>query len=236
MILGRKKRARSDTGEAADNELLDTADGATDDVAEEDAEPDSDQKPTEVDLREDGPFDIEEVDLDADGVERITFGPLIITPFPGLNVQLHGEQSSGKVFALLAAFEQSALELTLFAAPTSGGLATELREDIVDEVVRAGGSAEEGTGPFGSELRAVLPVSGPEGEQLFHVSRFWLVDGPRWLLRGRLLGQAALVEGREAPADVFVEFFRNVVVDRDEAPRVPGELIHLARPEGAAQG
>ena len=79
-------------------------------------------------------------------------------------------------------------------------------------------------------------MEGPEGEQLFHVSRIWLVEGPRWLLRGTLMGRAGMVEGESEPADVFVEFFRNVVVKRDEQPRVPGELIHLAMPTGAAQG
>lgn len=138
--------------------------------------------------------------------------------------------------ALLATFEESGLELALFAAPRSGSLADELREEIIEEATQGGGHAQEAEGPFGPEVRRVMPIDGPEGEQLFHVSRVWLVDGPRWLLRGTLMGQAAMVEGEEPPADVFVEFFRNVVVNRDDAPRVPGELIQLALPEGEVQG
>ena len=41
----------------------------------------------------------------------------------------------------------------------------------------------------------------------------------------------ALVAGEEEPADVFAEFFRNVIVHRDDAPRVPGELITLVLPD-----
>ena len=80
-----------------------------------------------------------------------------------------------------------------------------------------------------------LPLTGPEGEQLFHVSRIWLVEGPRWLLRGTLMGQAGLVEGEKPPADFFVEFFRNLVVRRDDAPRSPGEIIQLALPDTASR-
>ena len=139
--------------------------------------------------------------------------------------------------ALLAAYGESGLELALFAAPRTDGLAEELREETIEEATGAGGHAEIADGPFGPEVRRVLPMEGPEGEQLFHVSRIWLVEGPRWLLRGTLMGRAGMVEGEAEPADVFVEFFRNVVVKRDDAPRVPGELIHLALPQGAdAQG
>ena len=162
------------------------------------------------------------------------FGPLIITPFDGLGLQLHGDPESGVVRALLATYGESGLELALFAAPRTDGLADELREETVEEATQAGGHAELADGPFGPEVRRVLPMEGPEGEQLFHVSRIWLVEGPRWLLRGTLMGRAGMVEGEAEPADVFVEFFRNVVVKRDDAPRVPGEPIHLALPQGAA--
>lgn len=242
MIFGRKARAAEEAelerDEAIETEadLEDAADTDPDDIDEADEADETDEEAAEaaLDPREDGPFDFEEVALDADEVQRITFGPVIITPFEGLGLQLHGNPETGMIQALLATYEESGLELALFAAPRSGSLADELREEIVEEATQGGGHAEEADGPFGPEVRRVMPIDGPEGEQLFHVSRVWLVDGPRWLLRGTLMGQAAMVEGEDAPADVFVEFFRNVVIRRDEAPRVPGELIQLALPEGEA--
>ena len=42
---------------------------------------------------------------------------------------------------------------------------------------------------------------------------------------------AGVPEGEEPPADVFAEFFRNIVVHRDDSPRVPGELLTLTLPE-----
>ena len=237
MIFGRKAREASEDAveiESVDEELLDDEVDATDDQLDEDAGAAEGVADDDFDARVDGPFDFDEVDLDADGVDRVEFGPLIITPFEGLGLQLHGDPNSGTVHALLAAFGDSGLELALFAAPRTGGLAAELREETIEEATQAGGHAGVADGPFGPEIQRVLPMEGPEGEQLFHVSRIWLVEGPRWLLRGTLMGRAGMVEGEAEPADVFVEFFRNIVVKRDDAPRVPGELIHLALPQGAA--
>ncbi|MBK8462741.1 MAG: DUF3710 domain-containing protein [Nigerium sp.] len=227
MIFGRK--AHEGGADAKGSEAL--LDDAAADEAGDGAEPDG-----PFDPRSDGPFDADEVDLDADDVERVTFGPLVITPFDGLNLQLHGDPQSNTIQALLAAYGDSGLELALFAAPRTGGLASELREETIEEATQAGGHAEEAGGPFGPEIRRVLPIEGPEGEQLFHVSRIWLVEGPRWLLRGTLMGRAGMVDGESEPADLFVEFFRNVVVCRDEDPRVPGELIHLAVPGNVTKG
>lgn len=216
MIFGRRNKA-ADPAEVVED--------AFDETSDEDFED------GEFDPRHDGPFDFEEVDLEGDGVERVTFGPLIVTPFDGLNIQLTGDETSGTILALLAVWENSGLELALFAAPTLTGLADELREDIVEEAEQAGGSCQIVDSTFGPELRRVLPLEGPEGEQLFHVSRIWLVDGPRWLLRGTLMGPAAVVENDGPPADAFIELFRNVVVHRDDEPRVPGEVIALALPD-----
>lgn len=231
MIFGRKARGADETKIEAD-EVIENPSTDSDDIVDADEPEDAQGDDEDCDPRADGPFDFEEVALDVDEVQRIEFGPLIITPFEGLGLQLHGNPETGTIQALLATYAESGLEVALFAAPRSGSLAEELREEIIEEATQGGGHAQEAPGPFGPEVRRVMPVDGPEGEQLFHVSRVWLVDGPRWLLRGSLMGQAAMVEGEEAPADVFVEFFRNIVIRRDDAPRVPGELIQLALPEG----
>ncbi len=252
MIFGRKRRGSQPTDEVAVGDLraeeLDADDpeagdadtgGASGGDEEYDApaadDPDAaDDEPAgegDIDPRADGPFDYDEVDLDADNVSRLTFGPLVITPFDGLGLQVHGDEKSSTIYALLALYEGSGLELALFAAPTSGGLAQELREDAIEEAEQSGGNAELLDGPFGPEIRIVLPLEGSEGEQMFRVSRTWMAEGPRWLLRGTLMGAAAMTEGEAPPADVFVEFFRNVVVRRDDTPRVPGERITLALPQ-----
>lgn len=224
---GEAEDGEAEDGEAepdADDELpAELSDDDEDDAADDDVADDTD-------WRADGPFDHDEVDLTADEVERLDLGSLILTPWPGMNLQLHVDEASQQVIAVLAVWEQSGLELALLAAPTSGGLADELLEDLTEEAQQAGGSATTAIGPFGPELRRVLPAEGPAGEQLFQVSRTWFADGPRWLLRGTLLGEGGMTENDEGASAPFVEFFRNVVVRRGDGPMVPGEVIMMTMP------
>jgi len=190
----------------------------------------------DIDWRADGPFDSEEVDLVDDKVTRVDLGALIVTPWEGLGLQLQVNETSKLVQAVTAVWKNSGLEVALFAAPASGGMAEELREDVVDEAEQAGGTATLADGPFGSEVHRVLPQEGPGGEQMFHVSRIWFAEGPRWLLRATLLGEAALGDADAPVVAPFVELFRNLVVRRGDKPMVPGELIPMTLPEGAGEG
>jgi Protein of unknown function (DUF3710) len=190
----------------------------------------------DIDWRADGPFDSEEVDLADDHVTRIDLGALIVTPWEGLGLQLQVNETTKLVQAVTAVWKNSGLEVALFAAPASGGMAEELREDVVDEAEQAGGTATLADGPFGSEVHRVLPQEGPGGEQMFHVSRIWFAEGPRWLLRATLLGEAALGDADAPVVAPFVELFRNLVVHRGDKPMVPGELIPMTLPEGAGEG
>ncbi|MCA0294357.1 MAG: DUF3710 domain-containing protein [Actinobacteria bacterium] len=226
-----------DAAEEADLELEaeDELDDDAEDELDDDADDDLDEDVEEVDWRADGPFDSEEVELGGDHVTRIDLGSLIITPWDGLGLQLQVNEASQAVQAVTAVWKNSGLEVALFAAPASGGLADELREDVVEEAEQGGGNATVADGPFGAEVRRVLPQEGPGGEQLFHVSRIWFAEGPRWLLRGTLLGEAAIGDADAPLVAPFAEFFRNLVVRRGSRPMVPGELIPMKLPEGPAE-
>lgn len=200
--------------------------------AEELVEDDDDQDAVQ-DWREDGPFDLEEVDLSADEFSRIDLGTLILTPWDGLNLQLQVDEATRKVLAVTGVWEDSGLEVALFAAPASGGLAEQHRVAAAQEATEAGGTVEEQIGPFGPELHRVIPQQGPKRERMFHVSRVWYAEGPRWMMRGTLLGEAALDPEDASKAAPFEEFFRNLVVRRGSEPRVPGEPITMTLPQGA---
>lgn len=246
MMFGRNRRAADETPEDPSIDSAETDDAAEiDDLAEldpEDAESGDeaeldelldDDSPGDDDLtdhRGDGPFDIEEVELGGDEVQRIDLGTLIVTPWQGLNLQLQVHEATKQVRAITGIWRRSGIEIALFAAPASGGLAAEQQEELTEQAEQAGGSAELGKGPFGPELRRILPQTGPNGEQLFHVSRLWFAEGPRWLLRGTLMGEAALPDG-DAKAAPFIEFFRNLVVRRGTRPMVPGELLTMELPK-----
>jgi hypothetical protein len=242
VIFGRKRPIEvvEDTDEAEESQAEAVEDaGEPSDVASQGYDLDDDfddEDPLEEeqpDWRADGPFDYEEVEL-SDEVARIDLDTLIVTPWDGLGLQLQVDEQTRQVLAVTGVWGDSGLEVVLFAAPATGGLSAELREEAVEEAAEAGGSAEVTDGPFGREIRRVLPQEGPKGEQLFHVSRVWFAEGPRWLLRGTLLGEAALDSSDETKMAPFLEFFRNLVVRRGSHPMVPGERIVMKLPEGAS--
>lgn len=229
MKFGRKRSSESssDVATAMDEDLdIEVGEAEADEADDEGIEVD------EIDWREDGPFDVSEVELAGDEIERIDLGTLILTPWEGLNLQLQIDEATRAVMAVTGVWAESGLEIALFAAPASGGLADEHRAAATREATEAGGTVEELIGPFGPELRRVIPQPGPKRERLFHVSRIWYAEGPRWMLRGTLLGAAAVDPADETKAAPFLEFFRNLVVRRGSEPRVPGEPITMTLPEG----
>jgi len=227
-------------GDSPDDDESDDADDEDDADEDEEADDDFDgaeAEPAEqVDWRADGPFDYDEVDLDGDGVHRVDLGALIVTPFQDLNLRLSVREETKQADSFVALWQKSGLEVALFAASAGGDLAGEFRDDVLDETQQAGGTAVVEDGPFGPQVHKVVPGSGGNGEDKFHVSRVWLVEGPRWLLRGTLLGPAATGEVDNPDAAPFVEFFRNLVVRRGGKPMVPGDAIPLDVPVAGVEG
>lgn len=244
MIFGRRKRDR-------------------DEVVEEVAEAVTAEEPTEVEpvelgeaesalakaeaqaaawdqsfSREEGPFDVHEVDLDADAdeVTRIDFGSLVLTPFEGMSLQLQMNRETEQVQALLVGDGESALEVCAFAGPMNTSFAPEVRSDIINSTAQQKGRIQLAEGPFGAELRRMVPVTNEEGAQGMHVSRTWLVSGPGWLLRGVVLGKATVEVANEDAQVKLTEFFSNLVIRRDGVPRAPGTQLPLVIPKQAAEG
>ena len=247
MIFGRRKRAATGTLDQPDGVLAEEEGATVEAEAEtpaetttaDDALARAEKQASEWDAafdREEGPFDVEEVDLeaDADEVTRIDFGSLIVTPFEGMTMQLQMNRQTEAVQAILVGDGESALELSVFAGPARTSLAPEVRSDIIAATARQKGRVQVAEGPFGAELRRMLPVSDAEGKQGMHVSRTWLVSGPGWMLRGVLLGRATFEpDNKEAQLALF-EFFSNLVVRRGTAPAVPGSALPMRVPEAKA--
>ena len=208
-----------------------------------------------LDWRGDGPWDISEVDdLEAgDESPRIDLGSLIITGVAGSELRLQVAEETKEIVSAMLVIEtkvpaqsgnpgatqtvSSALELGAYAAPRSGGLWAELREEISEAATAEGGSASLREGPFGVELYRFIPVTTPDGEQGYQPSRMWVAEGPRWLLRGIVYGQAAVEDDVSSPvvADVL-SAFRKVIVRRGEEAMAPGDLLPLNMPSAVAAG
>jgi hypothetical protein len=208
-----------------------------------------------LDWRGDGPWDVSEVDdlTGTDQAPKIDLGSMIITGVPGSELRLQVTEETKEIVSAMLIIEtkvpppagqpgktrtvSSALELAAYAAPRSGGLWAELREEISEAATAQGGSASLREGPFGVELQRFIPVTTPEGEQGYQPSRMWVAEGPRWLLRGIVYGQAAVEDDVESPvvADVLAAF-RQVVVRRGEEAMAPGDLLPLSMPSAVTSG
>jgi hypothetical protein len=181
--------------------------------------------------RAEGPFDSTEVDAEVlEAEDRIDLGSLVISAIPGMELRLQVDEQTGQVQAILLVLEDSALELRAFAAPKSSGIWSEFRREIAAEASRMGGTATEAEGSFGTELVLVVPVEGPEGQIFSQTSRVVGIDGPRWLLRGTVLGRAAV---EPDAAGAMEAALRNVVVVRGSEPMAVRESLPLQLPPGA---
>jgi len=226
----------------------DGGDGTSAADPDEDAAPGLDTDALDAtEWRTDGPFEVGELDdTDPDDdAPRIDLGSLVISPVPGSELRLQVNEAQDIVSAMLVlpihgpgadgvtpeVVASSALELSAYAAPRSGGLWAELRDEISEAAVEVGGSAELAAGPFGVELRRLLPVTTPDGEQGYQPSRMWVAEGQRWLLRGIVYGQAAITDDDEDPAVAAVlAAFRDVVVRRGDEAMAPGDLLPMTIP------
>jgi Protein of unknown function (DUF3710) len=195
-----------------------------------DIAPDQDEAPSEeqpksapTDRATMGPLD----ESEANAVRPyVDLGGVKILPRPDLHLRLEVEEGSKRVVAVGLDYAGSTLQVQPFAAPRSSGLWHEIRQQIVDQIHKQGGSTKVVDGPFGPEVQAEIPVAAgqPGGSR---VARFIGVDGPRWFLRGVIAGGGAA--GGDAAAQIE-DLFRSIVVVRGNTPMPPRDLIPLSMP------
>ncbi|PZF79207.1 DUF3710 domain-containing protein [Jiangella anatolica] len=179
--------------------------------------------------RSGGPFDESEVELDDARKGRVDLGGLLVQAAPGMKLQLQVDQRTGNATSAVLAIDDAAVQLIAVAAPRSSGLWAQTRLQIGEDAKRRGGRAEEAPGPFGTEMRLVVPVQAPDGKQVLQPSRVSAIDGPRWMLRATFLGKAT---NDAATFQRFVELVKQTVVIRGQAPMAPGDVIVLKPPAG----
>ncbi len=175
-----------------------------------------------------GPWDVHD---DVPAADRVDLGSLQVPVGEDYEVQV--SMSVEQAIWVTVVHGDSGLQLQAFAAPKSGGLWDEVRQEIGAEVRRAGGQAEEGQGRFGPELRARVVAEDQPGAPRsggLEPVRFIGVDGPRWFLRGVITGAAARRPDLAGPLE---DVFAGVVVVRGEHPVPPRDLLEIRLPEEA---
>lgn len=182
-------------------------------------------KAAPLDRDEKGPFDSEEEFPD---VHRIDLGALQVPVRDGMQMRLDAEEKTNKIVAVTIQHSGGALQLQVFAAPTSEGVWNSVRGQIEDNISQRGGQTDELYTELGRELLTRIPATAPDGRKGLRIARFAGVDGPRWFIRGVFSGKA--IDDEEVRA-VFVEQFRNIVVHRGTEPMPPRELLPLTAPQ-----
>lgn len=174
-----------------------------------------------------GPYDSSQVTAMG---PRVDLGAVWLPVLPGLQLRMEVDKKSQKVTGVAASLQGSVLQVQAFAAPKTGGIWDEVREEIGASLTKQGGTVDDVPGTFGRELMARIPAKTPEGKQAVRPARFIGHDGPRWFLRGVLSGRAAVDAEAAKPLE---SVFANIVVVRDGSPRPPRDLLTLTLPQQA---
>lgn len=175
-----------------------------------------------------GPFDASEVPAMRPYVD---LGGIKVAPREGLQLRLEVEERTKRVVAVTIEYAESVLQVQAFSAPKSSGLWHRVRGEIAQQLSAQGARVSVEEGALGPELVTESPVPAEQGGGT-RIVRFFAVDGPRWMLRGVLMGKGAVDGDARAKA---VEVFREMVVVRGDQPMPPSELLQLRVPAGVAQ-
>ena len=172
-----------------------------------------------------GPFDASEVPAIRPYVD---LGGIKVAPREGLQLRLEVDERNNRVVAVSLEYAESLLQVQAFSAPKTTGLWNTIRADLVRQLAAQGAEAVEESGPLGTELVARTDVPAEQGGGV-RVARFIAVDGPRWTLRGTIMGKAAV---DTAAREQVIDLFRELVVVRGDQPMPPSDLLPLRVPAG----
>lgn len=167
-----------------------------------------------------GPYDSE--DAPTDEVNRLDLGSLRLPVPDGAQLQVEVDRT-GPVRSVHLMTPLGQITVTPYAAPRSGGLWREVREELVNQLRTDNANPVVREGEWGREIFAVT-------EQAHLV--FLGVDGPRWMLRG--VG-ASNAESLEALTHQLRDVVRRTVVARGESPLPPRSPLPLTLPEPLAE-
>lgn len=158
---------------------------------------------------------------------RVDVGSLLIPANEGQDVGLELSDDQSQFVAASVDIPEGKLQIRALAAPKSGALWADERTAIIETITQAGGQAGEADGPFGSEVQALEPPHPDSGLTGLQPARFIGVDGPRWLLMGKISGPVAASPERARPLE---QVFADIVVVRGDHPAAPRDLLDIMLP------
>ncbi|MGH3159912.1 MAG: DUF3710 domain-containing protein [Streptosporangiaceae bacterium] len=195
-----------------------------DDGLDEGLAQDEDQGGPDDQSTDSGPWDSRESYPDR---TRLDVGSLLIPAGPGHDVGLELSDDQSQFVAVSVDMPDGKLQVRALAAPKTGGLWDDERGGIIETITKAGGQASEVEGPFGPEVRVLEMPDPATGLTEPQPARFVGVDGPRWLLVGKISGPAAARPELIRPLE---EVFADIVVVRGDHPAAPRDLLDILLP------
>lgn len=180
------------------------------------------EKSQPVDRATNGPLDSAEA-----GVlqPHLNFGSLRITPSQAIGIRADLDENTKRVVAVTLEASGQRLQLQAFAAPKTEGLWLDALAAMEASIAKQGGQVSRIEGALGPELRAEVVLPAGAGRRTV---RYVGVDGPRWMLRGAMLGDKIFNDENYRQ---LIQLFRAVVVDRGDSPLPPNELLPLTIPQ-----
>ncbi|MEB3368516.1 DUF3710 domain-containing protein [Saccharopolyspora mangrovi] len=163
-----------------------------------------------------GPYD--ESEAPDSGVERLDLGSVRVPVPEGGQLQVEVDPA-GPVRAVHLVTPVGRLTVSAFAAPRSGGLWEEVRNELAEQLRKDGARVHAEQGDWGVELVADSPKAA---------LRFVGVDGPRWLLRGVAAGPG---ESAKECARLLYGVLDDTVVVRGSEPMPVRTPLPIELPE-----
>ncbi len=163
-----------------------------------------------------------------DDTDYLNLGSIWLKGHTGMELRLELDEAQQTITGVTAVVGESAVQLQAFAAPRTEGVWIDIRNEIAEGIVSAGGTAEVLSGEFGEELQTRMPQSDQSGRTVFMPARFIGIDGPRWFLRAVISGRAAI---EPAATTELHDLIRTLVIDRGDEAMPPRELLPLRLPE-----
>ena len=163
----------------------------------------------------------------------LDLGPILLPNLPGLEVHLDLDPRSGNGKSVSLHLNMSIAEVQLFAAATNEDEWAPMRDAIVNGLREQGVNCRVELGAFGTEVWAVMPTVDLDGTAHVQPVRFIGIRGNRWLMRVVVSGDGAIKQhatsSGEAPEVDYL--ISQLVVNRGDDPRAPGERLWLRSPE-----
>lgn len=178
---------------------------------------------------EPGPRSFEDVDAT---IGYLDHGALRIPAIHGMRVEPLGTLNQGVAPGIRLTIGTSLVEVEVYAAPKSGGVWDTMRQSLRDLADHHGAHVEEKRTRYGIEHLITIPVTMPDGGKGQTYVREIGHEGPRWVSRIKILGQAAVDPQMGVEFEKLID---RIVVVRGAEPRARLEILPVSFKDGPVQ-